>query len=341
MNLSIILCTCDRLDSLQHTIGALARLAVPTNFAAQLLVINNGSRDATPEYLAGLNRKLGSIEVVALTEPRRGKSRALNRALEVARGEVILFTDDDVIPPIDWIEKMCSPIWTGEADAVAGGLKLGAEIRAKGLSEEQLSWFAMTGDGKTSFDTPLIGANMAVSRHVFQKVPWFDPEVGPGAIGHAEDILFWLQVRAANFKIVTRYDVVAQHNPDVSRTTWHAMAHLAKKRGEFSAYIDYHWNRNERRYPFLALQIARLALWKARLSGFASWINAKTLPDWEMKPLEDFCFRRHLLIERKRSPNFDRNGLIKRGGVLPDGTPATGSITCSNPRMSGYAPATL
>ena len=55
-----------------------------------------------------------------LREPRSGKSRALNRGLREAKGEVLLFTDDDLRFPRQWIEPMMAPILAGEADAVAG-----------------------------------------------------------------------------------------------------------------------------------------------------------------------------------------------------------------------------
>jgi glycosyltransferase involved in cell wall biosynthesis len=48
-----------------------------------------------------------------MREPAPGKSRAQNTALAEARGEVLLFTDDDVEPAEDWIEKMARPLFGG------------------------------------------------------------------------------------------------------------------------------------------------------------------------------------------------------------------------------------
>ena len=130
------------------------------------------------------------MRLLALYEPQQGKSRALNRALAVAQGDILLFTDDDVILPENWIADMCEPIRQGIADAVAGGLKLGPQIAATGIGRPQRSWLATTEYCQRPHDPPLIGANMAIARRVFATVPWFDPEVGPGATGHAEDTLF-------------------------------------------------------------------------------------------------------------------------------------------------------
>jgi hypothetical protein len=139
-----------------------------------------------------------------------------------------------------------------------------------------------------------------------------------GAIGHAEDTLFWLQVRAAGFRILAAYTVLAEHNPDPSRTGRRAMAQLAEKRGEFDAYLDYHWNHTERRYFYLAFSRAAAKLWWTRIRRLPQWIFADRLPTWEMEPLEQYHFRRRLLVERKRPSNYDAHGFIKRAGTMPD-----------------------
>jgi glycosyltransferase involved in cell wall biosynthesis len=64
-----------------------------------LIVIDNGSSDDTLELLRSLKSEL---PLKVLVEPIPGKSRALNRALEVCNGELIAFTDDDVIVSPSW-----------------------------------------------------------------------------------------------------------------------------------------------------------------------------------------------------------------------------------------------
>ncbi len=318
VNVSIIVCTRNRARSLERTLAALAALCVPDDVVCELLVVDNGSTDDTSAVLSAVGATFENMRFQALSEPQKGKSRALNRALATARGDVLLFTDDDVIPPADWIDGMCAPILQSKADAVAGGLKLGLQVNALGLGAAQRSWLATTEYCQRAHDPPLIGANMAIARRVLDTVPWFDPEVGPGAIGHAEDTLFWLQVRAAGFRIVARYDVVAEHNPDPARTSRRALSQLAVKHGEFAAYVDYHWNGISRRHPYLALGRAAALLWHARLAHLPRWKTAQTLAGWEMELLEQYHFRRRLLVEQRRPANYAPCGLIKQRGVLPD-----------------------
>jgi GT2 family glycosyltransferase len=54
------------------------------------------------------------LPLIALEEPRAGKNRALNRALEIARGALLVFTDDDVIVQPGWLGALhrASQEWT-------------------------------------------------------------------------------------------------------------------------------------------------------------------------------------------------------------------------------------
>jgi len=304
---------------LRRTLEAISQLTVPSGSQIELIVVNNGSEDDTDVVVTSMSECLANYNCIWLYENCRGKSWALNRALKASTGSVLLFTDDDVLPPTNWVEAMCGPILSDEADAVAGGLRLGSEINTLGLTAEHRSWLATTEYCQRPHDPPLVGANMAISRRVFDTVPWFDPEVGPGATGHAEDTLFWLQVRAAGFRIISRYDIVAEHNPDPSRATRRGFVQLAEKHGEFAAYIDYHWNRIDRRHPYLALVHAAARLWMFRARHLPDWMAARMMPVWEMELLEHYNFRRWLLHERSRPPNYDRNGCVKLRGILPVG----------------------
>jgi glycosyltransferase involved in cell wall biosynthesis len=66
----------------------------------EVIVVNNGSKDATEEVLG---RFWGKCGLVCLFEEEAGKSRALNRALDVAQGRLLVFTDDDVTLPAKWL----------------------------------------------------------------------------------------------------------------------------------------------------------------------------------------------------------------------------------------------
>ena len=119
---SIIICTRDRAESLKETLRAVGETPVPADLAAEVLVVDNGSRDRTRPVVR--QAKFWGRAPRYLYEPRLGVSYARNTGMAAAQGEVLLWTDDDVRPGRAWIEAMCRPILDGRADAVAGRVKL-------------------------------------------------------------------------------------------------------------------------------------------------------------------------------------------------------------------------
>jgi glycosyltransferase involved in cell wall biosynthesis len=90
VKLSVVIATKDRAPLLA---GALASLRAQQNAPAfELIVIDNGSSDATPHVA----REHGA-EYAFVAQPNRGKAR--NAGIARASGEVIAFVDDDVVVP--------------------------------------------------------------------------------------------------------------------------------------------------------------------------------------------------------------------------------------------------
>ncbi len=100
MLFEIAICTWDRSSSLARTLDALTRLSVPPQDSWRVLVIDNNSHDETPAVIDTFRDRL---PLVAQREPEQGHSAARNRAVAEARGDWLLWTDDDVIPDPDWL----------------------------------------------------------------------------------------------------------------------------------------------------------------------------------------------------------------------------------------------
>jgi glycosyltransferase involved in cell wall biosynthesis len=100
LELTVVIVTRNRASVLE---GALDSLAAQQPAAGwELVIVDNGSTDHTAIVVQRFRDRL---PVSASWEPRPGKSRALNRALDIARGQVVAFTDDDVL---------LSPVWLRE-----------------------------------------------------------------------------------------------------------------------------------------------------------------------------------------------------------------------------------
>ncbi|ABS05134.1 glycosyltransferase [Kineococcus radiotolerans] len=74
-----------------------------------------------------------------LHEPRRGSYAARNRALELARGEILVFTDSDCLPASDWVEQLVAGL-TAEprADLVGGRVEVAFE---SGSPQTAAEWY--------------------------------------------------------------------------------------------------------------------------------------------------------------------------------------------------------
>src|SRR5208282_4181753 len=102
MDLSVIIATHNRAPRMEKLLDAFCRLRIAPTVKWELIVVDNASKDGTPEVLSSEVSR-GRLPLVHLTEPLIGKTRALNRALKSARGALVVFTDDDVIPEKNWL----------------------------------------------------------------------------------------------------------------------------------------------------------------------------------------------------------------------------------------------
>jgi L-malate glycosyltransferase len=109
IDLSVILATRNRVATLRGTLDALAGHDV-AGLRWEVIVVDNASSDGTPAMLAACS---GALPLVILSEPELGKNRAMNRALGAARGELLVFTDDDVRPEPGWLAALhaCADRW--------------------------------------------------------------------------------------------------------------------------------------------------------------------------------------------------------------------------------------
>lgn len=104
MRVTIAICTWNRAALLDRTLDQLGRLAAPPGVTWDLVVVNNNSPDDTE---AVLDRHQGRLPLTRLFEPEQGLSNARNTALGAVSGDLIVWTDDDVLVPSTWLAAYC------------------------------------------------------------------------------------------------------------------------------------------------------------------------------------------------------------------------------------------
>lgn len=318
MDISIIICTRNRASDLRSTLQSLASTTVPAGLKVECIVIDNNSSDETQRVIADFDA--GPWVLREYVEEAPGLSHARNRAIHESRGDVLLFTDDDVRVPEAWIDPMTRPIRMGEADAVAGGIKIAPGLRRAWMTPRSRSVLADTCLLDPDQPQYFVGANMAIGRHVFETIPGFDPEIdaGPNSSGFAGDVLFARQMLASDFEIAGALDVEVEHHFDPDRLSRESYIQAMRKQGQSEAYLDYHWRHRrpeeieENLWVALAKALVRLNL--ERVKRFAS-IPAEGMEIWEMRVLTRFYRIQTFLRERKRPRNYDQYGTRKKHGV--------------------------
>lgn len=100
MLVTVAICTRNRCITLERTLASLASIALPPSLSWEVLVVDNDSEDDTAKSIA---RFADALPLRALVESNLGLSHARNAAIAAARGEYIVWIDDDVLVDADWL----------------------------------------------------------------------------------------------------------------------------------------------------------------------------------------------------------------------------------------------
>jgi len=309
LNASIVICTRNRVASLDQTLHSLRTVSIPAGFNCEILVVDNGSTDGTRELVQ--KRMAAQPLLRYCLEPAAGLSRARNAGLSQSVGDIILFTDDDIQFPADWLKVMCEPIIAGQADAVAGNVEMAPHLQRAWMTPLHRTWLACTDPPDPLNPTDLIGASTAFARSVLDVVPSFDVELGAGALGFDEEMLFGAQLRQSGRKIcASKGDPVIHHfqQDRLLRRSWLA---AAEKKGKSRAYVDYHWRHETSTRPHVRFctTLAKYGFWRAlKLRECAA---EEGIPAWELNFVETLNRLREYVKLRNCPRKYDRHGLIK------------------------------
>ena len=184
VDVTVAVCTFNRADQLRRTLETLGRMTVPDDLRWELIVVNNRCTDDTDAVLSDF---MESLPLRRLYEEVPGKSNAANTAVREARGEYIVWTDDDVLVEADWLSSYWDAFRSHPDTSIFGGTIHAHFVGTPpGWVEE---WALVDGRIWAAFDPgddvrPLtreevpLGANMALRREMHLRCP-FDPRIGP------------------------------------------------------------------------------------------------------------------------------------------------------------------
>jgi len=100
MRLTVAICTWNRAELLDRTLAEFRKLTLPPGLEWEVVVVNNNCTDDTDRVIAA---HTGPLPLVRVFEPKQGHCHARNAGVAAARGDFLIWTDDDVLVPTDWV----------------------------------------------------------------------------------------------------------------------------------------------------------------------------------------------------------------------------------------------
>jgi GT2 family glycosyltransferase len=193
MKLSVIVATRNRAHAIIACLDSIAAaLANASPLDAEIVVVDNGSEDDTSAIVKAWG-SASALPVKPISEPRTGKSRALNCALRAAEGELLAFTDDDCRLDSEYVNDLLRHDAADTGLVLRGGrIELGDPTDLPftiNTSPVRTRWSLAKNSARHQNLAGLIaGCNMTMRRALVERIGPFDEDFGPGStVGSGED----------------------------------------------------------------------------------------------------------------------------------------------------------
>jgi glucosyl-dolichyl phosphate glucuronosyltransferase len=216
---SVVICayTIKRWDRLQAAVESVERQSGP----AEIVIVIDHNDD-----LLDMSARRWPHHRVVANRFAKGLSGARNTGVTEASGELIAFLDDDAEAREDWLASIESAFAGNSAiGGVGGRVEPAWEAQPPGWLPAEFWWVigcsyvGLPGEGRAVRNP--IGANMAFSKAVFEKVGGFREEIGRiGTIPlGCEETELSIRAGAAGFAIWYVPEAVVDHWVPADRTT--------------------------------------------------------------------------------------------------------------------------
>ncbi|MFC8761751.1 glycosyltransferase [Streptomyces sp. NPDC057193] len=263
---SVVVATRERPEQLAR---ALDSLLVQDHPDVEIVVVDNAPRTTDTHDL--VTRKYAD-RVRYVREDTPGLAVAHNAGAAAAEGEVLAFTDDDVIADPHWLTALTQPFAADPGLGCVTGLILPARLATPAqILLESHGGFAkgfeprLYDPAEPPADEPLFpftagsfgsGANMAFRAAALRQAGGFDPATGTGTAARGGDDLYaFVAVLSAGFRLRYTAEALVWHH---HRDTWQDLRNQAYGYGAgLTAYLTATLVRHPRLLPALLTRLPR------------------------------------------------------------------------------------
>jgi glycosyltransferase involved in cell wall biosynthesis len=181
--ISIIICTYNREKYIYNVLKSLAQNDFPTHLY-EIVLINNNSTDQTQVQCMAFQNDYPQIVFQYFVEINQGLSYARNRGIQEAKGDILIYVDDDAFVNKEYIRSYYE-LFTQDSETYAAGGPIIPHYETKPpkwfsfFTRELITGYLYQGDkiGKFKRKYPG-GGNAAYRKEVFEKVGLFSVDLG-------------------------------------------------------------------------------------------------------------------------------------------------------------------
>jgi glycosyltransferase involved in cell wall biosynthesis len=249
ITISLIIPTYNRAASLKRALESVVNLDYPSD-RYEIIVVDNGSTDATPTVVKEVRNTNPECSLSYVREERLGLHNARHAGVWVAKGNILLFTDDDATFDPGWLRAYEEAFNSHPEMAAAGGpvrpswetpppqwlVEFMGDVKTFGI----LSLIEPYDDFRLNADGIFFGVNMAIRAKVLLEMGGFNPDAfGDAWLGDGETGLIY---KLWDHRMLIGYvpDALVYHHIPPERMTVQYLRVRMANQGVCDLYSDFH-----------------------------------------------------------------------------------------------------